>query len=180
MFLTASLSLKAYDQKIYDAVHGFIRFNSIERALINSEPFQRLHGLHQLGIAYLVYPGAKHTRFEHSLGTMTLATTIFERVRSKGFTIEDPDYWLQIIRLAALCHDLGHLPFSHDAEHLILDAAGHEKWTLKIIESEMLQPVLEPLRELFPGKKRSLQTWSRWPSGKRSSYKWVSLSYFLL
>ena len=65
-------------QKIYDAVHGFIRFNELERRLIDSEPFQRLHYIHQLGIAYIVYPGATHTRFEHSLGAMELATRIFD------------------------------------------------------------------------------------------------------
>ncbi|MBS0653317.1 MAG: HD domain-containing protein, partial [Verrucomicrobia bacterium] len=73
----------AYTKKIYDAVHGFIRFNELERELIDSEPFQRLHYLHQLGISFLVYPGATHTRFEHSLGAMELATRIFDRITSK-------------------------------------------------------------------------------------------------
>jgi len=77
-------------QKIYDAVHGFIRFNALEKWIIDSEPFQRLHGIHQLGIAYLVYPGATHTRFEHSLGTMHLATQIFERITTKDLPFQMP------------------------------------------------------------------------------------------
>lgn len=137
-------------QKIYDAVHGFIRFNTLEKWIIDSEPFQRLHGIHQLGIAYLVYPGATHTRFEHSLGTMHLATQIFERITTKGFGLPDADYWLQIVRLAALCHDLGHLPFSHDAEKELLSEAGHEGWTYQAICH--LSPIWSKVEEHFPGR----------------------------
>lgn len=139
-------------QKIYDAVHGFIRFNPLERMLIDSEPFQRLHHIHQLGIAYIVYPGATHTRFEHSLGAMELATWIFDRIASKKFSLPDADYWLQIVRLAALCHDLGHLPFSHDAEKELLGKAGHEGWTRMAIESEHLGPIWAKLSACFPGR----------------------------
>ncbi len=136
-------------RKIYDAVHGFIRFNPIEQMLIDSSPFQRLHHIHQLGIAFIVYPGATHTRFEHSLGTMELATQIFERITSKEFSLPDAPYWLQIIRCAALCHDLGHLPFSHDAEKTLLGKAGHEEWTRKAIESEELKPIWSELSSSF-------------------------------
>ena len=137
-------------QKIYDAVHGFIRFSELERMLIDSEPFQRLHHIHQLGIAHIVYPGATHTRFEHSLGCMELATRIFDRITSKQFSLPEAPYWLQIIRLAALCHDLGHLPFSHDAEKALLGKAGHEEWTLKAIRSDYLSPVWSALHSQFP------------------------------
>src|SRR5476651_2062324 len=93
------------DKKIYDSVHGFISFDEFEKELIDSLPFQRLHYIHQLGIAYLVYPGATHTRFEHSLGVMELASQIFDRIASKH-EIPQADYWRQVLRLAALCHDL--------------------------------------------------------------------------
>ena len=135
-------------QKIYDAVHGFIRFNALEKLLIDSEPFQRLHGIHQLGIAYLVYPGATHTRFEHSLGTMHLATQIFERITTKGFSLPDSEYWLQMIRFAALCHDMGHLPFSHDGEKELLGKSGHEEWTYKVISH--LTPIWGLVQQQFP------------------------------
>lgn len=130
------------NHKIYDAVHGFIRFNDLEKSLIDSEPFQRLHYLHQLGIAFLVYPGATHTRFAHSLGTMELATRIFDQVTQKISTegIDIP-YWRQVVRLAALCHDLGHLPFSHVAEKQLLQEKGHEAWTRLIMQSDYLTSI---------------------------------------
>lgn len=144
------------DKRIYDSVHGFIPFDEFEKELIDSLPFQRLHYIHQLGIAYLVYPGATHTRFEHSLGVMHLATLIFEKicksvrpdifhfVPRKGSS--DYLYWRRVLRMAALCHDLGHLPFSHAAEKDLLGSAGHEVWTLKIIDSDYLKPVWEKLK----------------------------------
>lgn len=144
------------DKKIYDAVHGFIPFDEFEKELIDSLPFQRLHYIHQLGISYLVYPGATHTRFEHSLGVMHLASLMFEKicksVRPDVFHFvprkgsADFLYWRRVLRMAALCHDLGHLPFSHVAEGDILGPKGHEIWTLKIIDSSYLAPVWEKLR----------------------------------
>lgn len=137
-----------YPYKICDAVHGFVRFDNIERLVIESEPFQRLRDIRQLGVAYLVYPGATHTRFEHSLGVMELATRIYNTLTSPLYqnyflpsSKEEIDYWRLILRLAALCHDLGHLPFSHAAEKSILPNGGHEKMTLAIIQSPFLQPI---------------------------------------
>lgn len=134
--------------KIYDSVHGFIHFNELESALIDTEVFQRLRYIHQLGISYMVYPGGTHTRFEHSLGTMHLASLIYDRVAHE----EDRGYWKQMVRLAGLCHDFGHLPFSHVAEHALLGAAGHEEWTLRIIESPYLREVFEQAKVLYPEK----------------------------
>lgn len=133
--------------KIYDSVHGFIHFNELESALIDTELFQRLHYIHQLGISYMIYPGATHTRFEHSLGTMHIATQIFDQIGR-----EDKEYWRQMVRLAALCHDLGHLPFSHVAERALLGPHGHEEWTLKIIQSPYLEPLWEQVRGAYPGR----------------------------
>jgi uncharacterized protein len=143
------------DKKIYDSVHGFIPFDEFEKELIDSVPFQRLHYIHQLGIAYLVYPGATHTRFEHSLGVMALATQMFEKicktVRPDVFHFvprkgsSDFLYWQRVLRMAALCHDLGHLPFSHVAENDLLGSQGHEVWTLKMIDSPHLKPVWDKL-----------------------------------
>jgi hypothetical protein len=145
------------DKKIYDSVHGFIPFDEFEKELIDSLPFQRLHYIHQLGIAYLVYPGATHTRFEHSIGVMSLATLMFEKicksVRPDVFHFvprkgsSDFLYWRRVLRMASLCHDLGHLPFSHVAEKDLLGALGHEHWTLKIIDSPYLTPVWDKLKQ---------------------------------
>lgn len=145
------------EKKIFDSVHGFISVDEFEKELIDSVPFQRLHYIHQLGIAYMVYPGATHTRFEHSLGVMSLATLMFEKICSavrpdvfhfvprKGSA--DYLYWRRVLRMAALCHDLGHLPFSHAAEKDLAKDGGHEQWTLKIIDSHFLKPVWDKLRK---------------------------------
>lgn len=145
------------EKKIYDSVHGFIRFDDCEKELIGSFPFQRLHYIHQLGIAYLVYPGATHTRFEHSLGVMELASRIFHNIcntaRPDVFHLVprkgSPEYfyWRRVLRMAALCHDLGHLPFSHVAEKELLGEEGHESWTLKIIQCKYLEPIWNKILE---------------------------------
>ena len=138
----------SYPFKICDPVHGFIRFGALEQKLIDSAPFQRLRYIHQMGTAYLVYPGATHTRFEHSLGVMELAGRIYttltaphNQVVSLNKSPEELSYWLLILRLAALCHDLGHLPFSHTAEKSLLPDGGHEQMTLALIRSPELRPI---------------------------------------
>lgn len=141
-------------KKIYDSVHRFIHVDEIESDLINTRPFQRLHYIHQLGVTYFVYPGGTHRRFEHSLGVMELATRIYDEITGRDFPKKLTElcpkfgsyeyrYWRRVLRLAALCHDMGHLPFSHTAEHRLLGAGGHEIWTQKIMESTMLSPVWE-------------------------------------
>ncbi|MDX8431798.1 MAG: HD domain-containing protein [Candidatus Algichlamydia australiensis] len=126
-------------KKIYDPVHGFIHLEQDELRLIDSLPFQRLHYIHQLGCALFVYPGATHKRFEHSLGTMEVATRSFDQLaNSLGKEETQLKYLRKVVRFAALCHDLGHLPFSHVAEKALLGDSSHEAWTAKLIESEML------------------------------------------
>lgn len=144
-------------KKIYDSVHGFIRYDDLEKAFIDTIAFQRLHYIHQMGVAYLVYPGATHTRFEHSLGVLELATRMYQRIcdnLSPEFFDLIPRagsneylYWRKILRLAALCHDLGHFPFSHVAEENILGGKGHEYWTVKIIESPILKPLFDQIKD---------------------------------
>lgn len=139
-------------KKIYDSVHRFIHVDELESLLINTAPFQRLHYIHQLGVTYFVYPGGTHRRFEHSLGVMELATRIYDEItagdlpkklidKMPRFGTFEYRYWRRVLRLAALCHDLGHLPFSHVAEKRLLGKGGHEIWTRKIMESSFLDPV---------------------------------------
>jgi len=141
-----------YPYKICDPVHGFIRFDALEKELIDSLFFQRLRYLHQMGVAYLVYPGATHTRFEHSLGVMELASRLYDAMMAPYHldsslptpkSAEEILYWRRILRLAALCHDMGHLPFSHTAEKALLPQGGHEKKTLECIQSQALQAIWE-------------------------------------
>jgi len=132
--------------KLYDPVHQFIYLDEDEAALIDSLPFQRLRYIRQMGTSYLVYPGATHTRFEHSLGVMELSSQIFDRITAKFYPADlDIGYWRKVVRLAALCHDVGHLPFSHVAEKALLGKGGHEKWTYQIIQSTALMPLWEKL-----------------------------------
>ena len=98
---------------VRDAVHGDIELGPLEMELIDTPEFQRLRGIKQLGTAYLIYPAAMHTRFEHSLGTAWMAHRIIEALRrSRTVTEEDED----LIRAAALLHDITHIPFGHTLE----------------------------------------------------------------
>ena len=126
-----------------------------EREVLNSRPFQRLRHIHQLAMTYLVYPGATHKRFEHSLGVMELASRVFDIVTSPGnvtdeirslliplYQLDDLRYWRRVLRMAALCHDIGHLPFSHAAEkELLPNGWDHEKLTREIISSEEMKSI---------------------------------------
>lgn len=136
-----------------DPIHTFISVRTEERRVIDSAPFQRLRNIHQLAMTYLVYPGATHKRFEHSLGVMELASRIFDVVTDPQNIFHDsvrhiiPDkegksYWKSVIRMAALCHDLGHLPFSHAAEKELLPGGyDHERLTVDIIRSEEMNNI---------------------------------------
>lgn len=135
--------------EIRDPIHVFIRLTSEERKVVNSRPFQRLRHIHQLALTYLVYPGATHRRFEHSLGVMELAARIYDvvtnpevvsdEIKSLLPELNDRDtvrYWCRVLRVAALCHDVGHLPFSHAAEkELLPDGWDHERLSRILIES---------------------------------------------
>ena len=140
--------------EIRDPIHVFIRLDSDERKVLDSHPFQRLRHIHQLAMTYLAYPSATHKRFEHSLGVMELASRVFDVVTNLDNVTDEtrdllkplnaPDqiaYWRRVIRMAALCHDIGHLPFSHAAEkELLPEGWDHEKLTRKIIASDEMNP----------------------------------------
>lgn len=147
-----------YLHEIYDPIHKFIFFDSGERAVINSRPVQRLRHIHQLGMTNLLYPGANHTRFEHSLGVMELAGRAFDVITTNASSeirdlfpqIDDErlrPYWRQVVRIAGLCHDLGHLPFSHMAETDILPPGiKHEHVTIEVIRSPELMALWETMK----------------------------------
>ena len=99
--------------EIRDPIHVFIKLDSHERRVLDSRPFQRLRSIHQLALTYLVYPGASHKRFEHSLGTSWMAHRIVEAVRRNREVSRDDEL---LIRVAALLHDITHIPFGHTLE----------------------------------------------------------------
>lgn len=98
--------------EIRDPVHGFIYREPHERDLIDTKLFQRLRFLHQLALAHLVYPGATHTRFDHSLGAFHVAGGL-----AKALVQSDSEK--RLVRLATLLHDVGHGPFSHVSEPIL-------------------------------------------------------------
>ncbi len=144
-----------HEHEVRDPIHTFIHFDSDERKVIDSRPLQRLRHIHQLALTYLIYPSATHKRFEHSVGVMDLATKIFDIVAREQNVSEDvkktlPEitqpkklmYWRSALRMAALCHDTGHLPFSHAAEEKLLPAGwDHERITREIILSDEMASI---------------------------------------
>ena len=108
-------------------IHGFIQLSKWERDIVNQPGFQRLRRIRQLAWTDYVYPGAMHTRFEHSLGVMHVASLLFDAIHRNSSEVLIADYQFsnedfrrseQLVRLAALLHDTGHGPFSHAAEDL--------------------------------------------------------------
>jgi hypothetical protein len=174
--------------EIRDPIHVFVRLDNDERKVLNSRPFQRLRHIHQLGPTYLVYPGATHNRFEHSLGVMELASRVFDIVSAqKNVTDEIRNvleqlqlgnedkirYWCRVLRMAALCHDIGHLPFSHAAEkELLPEDWDHERLTIEIIVGDELKQIWKEMEPplnpedivklaVGPGKAKDM-SFSRW------------------
>src|SRR3989442_12547590 len=126
---------------IRDPIWGDIKLSDTELAVVDDPQFQRLRGIKQLGLAYLVYPGATHSRFLHSIGTVAAAQSMLDAMKNEGVNLESQD--VATIRTVALLHDVGHTPFGH----LLEDEAGmyprHDT-------SPRLQPILESLEEDIP------------------------------
>ena len=102
--------------EITDPIHDFIQLDKTEHKIIDTPVFQRLRRIKQLSGAHLTYPGAQHTRFEHSLGVLHIASMAASSLNSKGLMSSDD---IQNIRFAALLHDIGHGPFSHLFEEVL-------------------------------------------------------------
>ena len=118
---------------INDPVYGFITINNQLIFDIIAHPFyQRLRRIHQMALAYLVYPGAVHTRLHHSLGAYHLMSIALAELKSKGVEITDEEELAA--KVAILLHDVGHGPFSHALEEELLSGIHHEELSLKIME----------------------------------------------
>jgi len=180
-FLDETMTTKQFHE-IRDPIHDFVRLDSDERRVLDSGPVQRLRHIHQLAMSYLVYPGATHKRFEHSLGVMELAGRVFDVVTANHNvhpTVQEVvpelarrdllDYWRKVLRMAALCHDIGHLPFSHAAEKQLLpEGWDHETITAELVQSDELleiwQSMTPPMNpqhvakiSVGPGKMRDVE-----------------------
>ncbi len=129
-----------------DPIHGFIHADPLEGALINSRPVQRLRSIRQLGFAFLVFPGAEHSRFSHVLGVMCLAGKVYDALAARDQTVLDPDPGSpqrRLIRVTALLHDVGHAPYSHSAEGLFEDGIEHEEMTRRLLGIDEIQRIFD-------------------------------------
>ncbi|MEM2136643.1 MAG: HD domain-containing protein [Candidatus Methanomethylicia archaeon] len=145
--------------EIRDPIHGYIFANELEREIIDTDVFQRLRRINQLGMSYLTYPGAEHKRFIHSIGVMHLAGEVGKHLSSLGLINNEDE---QYIRLAALLHDLGHGPFSHTFEDTLVKYLNktHEDMTVWLIRSTEIKDIVgkygydaEDLSQLAVGRR---------------------------
>lgn len=139
--------------EIRDPIHGFIGISGWERDILNHPVLQRLRRIRQLGLSEMVYPGSVHTRFEHSLGVMHVASRMFSEIRVRSpDLLKELDYQPAgldrqhaLIRITALIHDVGHAPFSHVAEELMAGRGGevnHENYSVGVVH-HLLRDVIE-------------------------------------
>ncbi|MGB9854504.1 MAG: HD domain-containing protein [Candidatus Bathyarchaeales archaeon] len=135
---------RIYWGEIKDPVYGYVYITEEEKEIIDSYPVQRLRRLRQLAGSEYVYPGANHTRFEHSVGVMYLAGRVVENPNISQLINEEE---AGMVRIAALLHDVGHGPFSHVFEHLLTKELNktHEDMTSWIIRNSELKDVVDKL-----------------------------------
>ncbi len=119
---------------IRDSVYGDISLNQFEEQVMDMPQFQRLRRIKQLGLISLIYPGANHTRFEHSIGTMNLGSKL-----ATELDLNDDE--IELIRISALLHDIGHGPFSHVSEGVL--SVKHEKLTEYVVKETSMRDLLE-------------------------------------
>ncbi|WP_396137591.1 HD domain-containing protein [Flavobacterium sp.] len=116
-----------------DPIYGFITIpNALIYDLIQHPYFQRLRRISQMGMSYLVYPGAHHTRFHHALGCLHIMQKAVETLKFKGVSISQEEE--DALYVAILLHDIGHGPFSHAMEHSIVEEVHHEELSLLFME----------------------------------------------
>jgi len=137
---------------INDPVYGFITISSdLLFDLVEHPYFQRLRRIKQLGLADVVYPGALHTRFHHALGAMHLMSLAFKSLQEKGHLIWEPE--LEAAQAAILLHDLGHGPFSHVLESVLMPGVAHESVTLVMMKdlNRQMDGRLDMAIQMFEG-----------------------------
>jgi HD superfamily phosphohydrolase len=142
---------------INDPIYGFVSIRGkLIFNLLNHRYFQRLRRISQLGLTYLVYPGARHTRFEHALGAMHLTHLALQSLISKGVSITEEEQESTLV--AILLHDVGHGPFSHTLEKTIIPGVHHEKISLILMDllnqeyDQKLTKAIQIFKDEYPKK----------------------------
>ena len=165
-----------------DPVWGDIILTQLEVMIIDTLTFQRLRKIKQLGTTYLVYPGAHHTRFEHSLGTLYTAQKIINAINSNSFqndNFENPasqsykpiieDVWIFLIRITALIHDLAHIPFGHtiEDEGNIYDSYNHDDVPTTVRKDEDFAEIIQNINSI---NKKIGDHKSQWTDDQRTAF----------
>src|SRR6185437_11659020 len=147
----------AYRKIINDPVYGFITIDDeLIYAIISHPYYQRMRRIYQMAMAQLVYPGAVHTRLHHSLGAYHLMYNAINELKGKGISILPAEE--QAAKIAILLHDIGHGPYSHALEHVLIKNASHEKISLLLMEkmnvefSGRLQMAINIFKNEYPKK----------------------------
>jgi len=126
------------DILIYDNIHGYIEIDPIAKQIIDTKEFQRLRRIKQSGVVSYVFPTAINTRFEHSIGVYHLAKQMIIRLRDNQPELNINDSVIKVISIAGLCHDLGHMMFSHlyddYIEGMYDGISTHEDRSIKILD----------------------------------------------
>lgn len=138
---------------INDAVYGFITIDDELIFKIISHPYyQRMRRIHQMALAQLVYPGAVHTRLHHSLGAYHLMRSALQELKSKGIEITPDEE--QGAKIAILLHDIGHGPYSHALEHILIKNSSHEEISILLMKkmNEELDGKIQMAIEIFTNK----------------------------
>ncbi len=135
---------------VRDALYDLIELGPAEQALISTPEFLRLDGIQQLGFVSRVWPGARHSRFEHSLGVMHLTRLAISHLRDQGQDPPFSDTDARTTIAAALLHDIGHYPFSHAVEELGAPVLSHEEVGRQIVEQGDVAAILRERWEVDP------------------------------
>jgi len=146
---------------IHEPLYGTFEYKEPEVAVLDSSPIQRLKYIHQLGLSYQIFPGARHTRFEHTIGVVNIASKFLRLLNKKGYlAVSD----INTVRLSACLHDIGHGPFSHISENVMKifpemteelndeqfsNCKPHEILSYHIIKTKLFRDFLEDIQHRY-------------------------------
>ena len=142
-----------YTKLIFDNIHQYIEISSLAKIIIDTPSFQRLRHISQLGTCSYIFPSGNHSRFEHSLGVYNLTGKMLENIRKNNSEqiivdinnigkVTLNDRIIELVKIGGLCHDLGHGPFSHVFDDLILQNVQHENKYHEIRSCKLLKKII--------------------------------------